>query len=135
MEVKITRLLSFLDETIKYFLEKAEGVDKDRYFADRDIRHILDKSINDIILCLVDISEEVLKRHRRNIPDTYKDTVLACYEFVGDSTLKVAPLTKHRNEVVHQYLKINWQNILTVKNRVPEIRDFAGRIRRSFTKE
>jgi uncharacterized protein YutE (UPF0331/DUF86 family) len=135
MEVKITRLLSFLDETIKYFLEKAEGVDKDRYFADRDIRNILDKSINDIILCLVDISEEVLKHNRRNIPDTYKDTVLACYEFVGDCTLKVAPLTKHRNEVVHQYLKINWQNVLTVKNRVPEIRDFAERIRQSFAKE
>ncbi len=72
---------------------------------------------------------------RTGISGTYKDTVLACYEFVGGSTLKVAPLTKHRNEVVHQYLKINRQNILTVKNRVPEIRDFEERIRQSFAKE
>jgi uncharacterized protein YutE (UPF0331/DUF86 family) len=78
----------------------------------------------------VDIAEEVLKKNRRSIPDTYKDTVLGCYDFVGDAALKVAPLTRHRNEVVHQYLKINWQNILTVKNRTSEIREFAETIRK-----
>ena len=116
--------MSFLSETIDYFLRKIEGVDRDRYFADRDIRNILDKSINDIILCIVDISEEMLKGHQRNIPETYKDTILACYEFVGDIALKIAPLVKHRNETIHQYLKVNWQNILTVKDRLPEVREF-----------
>ena len=118
---QINILLSFLTETTDYFLRKIEGVDRDRYFADRDIRNILDKSINDIILCLVDISEEMLKGHKRSIPETYKDTVLACYEFVGDIALKIAPLVKHRNETIHQYLKINWQNIITVKDRLPDI--------------
>ncbi len=74
------------------------------------------KTINDLILCLVDLSEECLKKHGRSIPDTYKDTILACYEFVGDQALKIAPLVKYRNEMVHQYLKVNWQNIKTVKN-------------------
>jgi uncharacterized protein YutE (UPF0331/DUF86 family) len=124
MNQRPDRLLSFLSETIDYFLRKIEGVDRDRYFADRDIRNILDKSINDIILCIVDISEEMLKGHKRNIPETYKDTILACYEFVGDIALKIAPLVKHRNETIHQYLKINWQNIITVKDRLPDIREF-----------
>lgn len=127
MNHRLNRLLSFLTETIDYFLRKIEGVDRDRYFADRDIRNILDKSINDIILCIVDISEEILKGHKRNIPETYKDTVLACYEFIGDIALKIAPLVKHRNETIHQYLKINWQNIITVKDRVPDIREFIER--------
>jgi hypothetical protein len=61
MNHRLNRLVSFLTETIDYFLRKIEGVDRDRYFADRDIRNILDKSINDIILCIVDISEEILK--------------------------------------------------------------------------
>jgi uncharacterized protein YutE (UPF0331/DUF86 family) len=121
MNQRLNILLSFLTETTDYFLRKIEGVDRDRYFADRDIRNILDKSINDIILCLVDISEEMLKGHKRSIPETYKDTVLACYEFVGDIALKIAPLVKHRNETIHQYLKINWQNIITVKDRLPDI--------------
>ncbi|TFG90481.1 MAG: hypothetical protein E4H16_01715 [Candidatus Atribacteria bacterium] len=121
MNQRLNILLSFLTETTDYFLRKIEGVDRDRYFADRDIRNILDKSINDIILCLVDISEEMLKGHKRSIPETYKDTVLACYEFVGDIALKIAPLVKHRNETIHQYLKINWQNIITVKDRLHDI--------------
>lgn len=122
---KIQQLLSFLNETVEYFLSRAENIDRDRYFADRDRRCILDKSINDTILCLVDIAEECLKLHGRNVPDTYRDTILACYEFVGDIALKVAPLVKHRNEMIHQYLKINWQNIIVVKDKIEDIRQFA----------
>lgn len=127
MNSRSDRLPAFLEETIDYFLRKIKGVDRDRYFADRDIRNILDKTINDIILCIVDISEEILKNHRRSIPETYKDTILACYEFIGDTALKVAPLSTRRNETIHQYLKINWQNIVAVKNRIPEIRKFADK--------
>lgn len=122
---RFDRLLGFVEDTIPYFLSKLAKVDKDLYFADRDIRSILDKTINDLILCLVDIAEECLKKNKRTIPDTYKDTLLACYEFMGEAVLKVAPLVKHPNEMVHQYLKVNWQNIVTVKNKLPEIRDFV----------
>jgi uncharacterized protein YutE (UPF0331/DUF86 family) len=38
--------------------------------------------------------------------------------------LSVAPLVKHRNETIHQYLKVNWQNILVVKNRITAIEEF-----------
>lgn len=119
------RLISFLDETIEYFLKRADHIDKDRYFADRDSRNILDKALNDLILCIVDISEECLKKKKLRIPDAYKDTVLACHELLGDIVLKVAPLTKHRNEIIHQYLKMNWQNIVTVKNKMPAIKEFV----------
>lgn len=133
MDNRVDRLLSFLDETIDYFFQKIEGVDRDRYFADRDTRNILDKTINDIILCVVDIAEEILKANKRDIPDTYKDTILACYEFIGDIAFKIAPLTKHRNETIHQYLKINWQNIITVKNKVSDIREFEEKARKIFS--
>ena len=118
-------LFAFMNETIGYFLAKIENVDRDRYIADRDIRSILDKTINDIILCMVDIAEECLKKGERHIPDTYRETVLACHEFLGDIVLRVAPLVKHRNETIHQYLKSNWQNIVTVKGRVPDIKKFS----------
>lgn len=129
MNQRLEMLLSFLEETIDYFSRKVEGIDKDRYFADRDIRNILDKSINDIILCIVDISEEILKFHKRTIPDTYKDTILACYEFLGEIVLKLAPLVKHRNETIHQYLRTNWQNIVIVKERIPDIRVFISLVK------
>ena len=127
---KIKHLLAFLDETVDYFLSRAEGVDRDIYFADRDKRNILDKSINDIILCLIDIAEECLKKNKRNIPDTYRDTILACHEFIGDIVLKIAPLVKHRNETIHQYLKVNWQNIVIVKSKISEIKEFVDKMKK-----
>ncbi|MEP9412481.1 MAG: hypothetical protein HRF42_14000 [Candidatus Brocadia sp.] len=124
---KIKHLFAFIDETVDYFLSRVEGVDRDVYFADRDRRNILDKSINDIILCLTDIAEEYLKKHKRDIPDTYRDTILACHEFIGDIVLKIAPLVKHRNETVRQYLKMNWQNIVAVKSKIDEIKEFVNK--------
>lgn len=106
-EIKAERLISFLEETVAYFINKIEKIDSDRYFADRDSRNILDKTINDLIPCTVDIAEECLKKKGLSIPDTYKDTVLACYDLLGEVVLKIAPLTKQRNETVHQYLKMN----------------------------
>lgn len=132
---RIKHLFAFIDETVDYFLSRAEGVERDVYFADRDKRNILDKSINDIILCLIDIAEECLKKNKRNIPDTYRDTILACHEFIGDIVLKIAPLVKHRNETVHQYLKINWQNIMVVKSKMGEIKEFVEKMRKIFNYE
>ena len=126
---KIYRLFAFINETLDYFLSRLEGITRDLYFADRDKRNILDKSINDIILCLIDIAEECLKKQKRDIPDTYRDTILACHEFIGDIVLKIAPLVKHRNETVHQYLKVNWQNIVIVKNRINEIKEFVDKMK------
>lgn len=127
---KIYRLFAFVSETIDYFLSRLEGVERDVYFADRDKRNILDKSINDIILCLIDIAEECLKKQKRDIPDTYRDTILACHEFIGDIVLKIAPLVKHRNETVHQYLKVNWQNIVVVKSKINEIKEFVDKMKK-----
>ena len=126
---KAKRLLDFIEDTMDYFSTKIENVDRDLYFADRDLRNILDKTINDIILCIVDISEECLKKHGRNISDTYKDTILAFLEFIGDIVLKVAPLVRHRNEAIHQYLRVNWQNIITVSQKLPEVAEFVKRAR------
>ena len=92
-EIKTERLVSFLEETIAYFMNKIEKIDRDRYFADRDSRNILDKTVNDLILCIVDIAEECLKKKGLSIPDTYKDTVLACHELLGEIVLKIAPLS------------------------------------------
>lgn len=122
------RLIAFLKDTLEYFEAKIVGVDRDRYFADRDIRNILDKTINDIILCIVDICEELLKSKNKIIPDTYRDTILACHELLGDSVLTIAPLVRHRNEMIHQYVKINWQNIVTVKQKIVAIRDFLTKV-------
>jgi uncharacterized protein YutE (UPF0331/DUF86 family) len=86
-------------------------------------------------LCLIDIAEECLKKYRKTIPDTYRDTILACYEILGEGVLRVAPLVKHRNEAIHQYLKVNWQNIQVVRNRIADIEKFIDQAAVALTSE
>jgi uncharacterized protein YutE (UPF0331/DUF86 family) len=77
----------------------------------------------------VDLSEEVLKAKQRAIPDTYRDTILSCHEYLGEMVLSVAPLVRHRNEMIHQYTRVNWQNIIAVKQKVGAIRSFADAVK------
>ncbi len=35
---RLRRLLAYLEETIEYLSKKVEGVDRDRYIADRDMK-------------------------------------------------------------------------------------------------
>ncbi|MCX8069985.1 MAG: hypothetical protein N2738_05715 [Thermodesulfovibrionales bacterium] len=78
---------------------------------------------------------EFLKIQGRQIPDTYRDTILACYEFVGDIVLKVAPLVKNKNELIHQYLKVNWQNIVTVMQKTDIVLDYVNALEKIIKKE
>ncbi len=47
-DIKPKRLFAFTDGVLDYFLSRYEGIDRDLYFAYRDTRNILDKSINEI---------------------------------------------------------------------------------------
>ena len=49
---------------------------------------------------------------------------------MGDIVLKIAPLVKHRNETIHQYLKVNWQNIAVVKQKTGDIKEFVEAMRK-----
>jgi len=76
MNKKLKKLIDYLSETIEYFLQKIQNVNEDLYFANRDIRYILDKSINDIILCIVDICEEILKINKSFISEVLAKLLL-----------------------------------------------------------
>ncbi|MCX8069984.1 MAG: hypothetical protein N2738_05710 [Thermodesulfovibrionales bacterium] len=43
---RFMKLKVFIEDTIEFFRIRLDGVDKDRYFADRDRRYILDKCSN-----------------------------------------------------------------------------------------
>ncbi|MGA2226689.1 MAG: hypothetical protein ABSH41_19795 [Syntrophobacteraceae bacterium] len=40
---------------------------------------------------------------------------------------------RHRKETIHQYLKVNCQNIVTVKSGVPSIKEFVETARAVLT--
>lgn len=104
------------------------NADKDAYSKDPILKRAVDKSLNDIILASVDLAANFLRLKKRTLPKTYREIVLATFEFVGDSATKMAALIKCRNETIHDYLKLNWENVKTIKNARPEIEAFVEKI-------
>lgn len=124
---KLISRIDFLAKEMDYFSVKVKGVTRDQYFADPDIRHILNSCINDIILCCVDIAANVMLLSNSKPSRSYRETVLSAFEFLGDIVYSIAPLTKRRNEVTHEYLKLNWDNIQDIKESLSKIREFSSK--------
>lgn len=125
---KIVELRTFLISETDFFEKTLQNADKEVYSKDPILKRAIDKSLNDIILAAVDLSANFLRLKKRALPKTYRDIVLATYEFVGDSATKMAALIKCRNETIHDYLKLNWENVKTVKNAKIEIIEFIDKI-------
>jgi len=125
---KISQLRSFLSAETDFFIKTLQTVDREVYSKDPVLKRALDKSLNDIILAVIDIAANFLRLKKRALPKTYRDIVLATYEFVGEPATKMAALIKCRNETIHDYLKLNWENVKTVKNAKDDIIAFASAI-------
>lgn len=110
-EDKTRNLLAFLREEVRYFREKSAGLTYEEFASNKDIKKMLNATLNDVVLAVVDLAGEVLKKERRRVPSTYKDIVLASRDIIGDISLRAAPLAKLRNETIHEYMNVNWKNI------------------------
>lgn len=110
-------IISFLREEISYFRVKSRGVSFDRFTSDKDLRKILNATLNEIVLATVDLAGECLRKAGRRIPNTYREIILTTRDILGDVALKAAPLAKLRNETIHEYMNINWKNIQYLRSK------------------
>ncbi len=61
-------IIAFLKEEISYFKTKSKGVTFDKFISDKDLRKILNATLNEIVLATVDLAGECLRKARRRIP-------------------------------------------------------------------
>lgn len=129
-------IIDFLKDEIRYFREKSENLTYEEYSSNRDVKKILNATVNDIVLAVVDLAGEALKKKRRRVPDTYKDIILASREIVGDVALKAAPLAKMRNETIHEYMNVNWKNIQYLRSSgITIVDEFINEVESFLTKQ
>lgn len=128
LQDKIEQIETFIRSEVDFFQSLVKDLDRDGYISNPVLRRAIDKSLNDIVLGIVDLSMNILRLKKRTIPRTYKDIILMTYEFVGDLAYKIAPLTKCRNETIHGYMNINWENVKTVRNSTKEILLFVDKL-------
>ncbi len=110
-------IIAFLKEEILYFKKKSKGITYDIFVSDKDLRKILNATLNEIVLATVDLAGECLRKSQKRIPNTYREIILLTREILGDIALKAAPLAKLRNETIHEYMNINWKNIQYLRSR------------------
>ena len=129
LQNKIKELEIFITSEIDIFTKMLQNADKETYTKDPILKRAIDKSLNDIILATVDLTANFLRIKKRVVPGTYKEIMLSAYEFAGDLATKMASLTKCRNETIHGYLKLNWENVKTVKNSKDDILAYVNKVK------
>jgi uncharacterized protein YutE (UPF0331/DUF86 family) len=110
---RLIKHLDFLRDELSDF-EKFRKVTWKAYAEDRDLRRNLERWIENLVNCSIDIGKIVLAFQRRPIPDTYREVllglqnVLLSSESFSDSLSRWARL---RNILAHDYLDMRWNNI------------------------
>jgi uncharacterized protein YutE (UPF0331/DUF86 family) len=83
-EIKIRQIETFVKNETEFFNKLVKDLNREVYVGDPILRRAIDKSLNDIILAIVDLSINFLRIKKRKIPKTYKEIILSTYEFIGD---------------------------------------------------
>lgn len=117
-ELRLTRRLTFLVRELKEAsrfkpLTQTEYVDEENQ-EHRDKRRLVERWIENIVNCSIDIAKVLLASHKIRLPDTYQDMLLGLYrhlKFDEAVAKKIAHFVDLRNIVAHQYLDIRFQQI------------------------
>jgi len=108
---RLIRYLDFLEDELSD-CPKLSQVSWRLYTSDRDLRRNLERWIENIVNCSIDIAKVLLASEGREIPGTYREILRALGsvspfdEAFGRNISRWAVL---RNILAHEYLDIRWQ--------------------------
>jgi len=110
------RLLKRIDFLIDCISEKEKFIDiQPTIFKDKpDDRRNIEKWIEDIANCTIDISKIILASEKKEIPRSYKECLInIClfFEFKEEEARKFSRLANLRNILAHEYLDVLYQEI------------------------
>lgn len=125
---RLIRCLSFLNDELADF-QKFSTVSWQAYQEDRDLRRNLERWIENIVNCSVDIAKVILVAENREIPATYREALRELgstphfNEEFGDG---IAQWVSLRNILAHEYLDIRWNSIRRfIRSAEPLFRELA----------
>jgi len=108
----IIERLDFLAEQFKD-LEKFKKMTWSDYRDDRDNRRNIERWIENLVIASLDIAKIILASEKKEIPQSYKDTLKVFTAIYIDSSIadRFSGFTEFRNIIVHEYLDIKWKKI------------------------
>lgn len=109
---RLQERLSFLEfqfEDIKHFKKLSWEV----YRNERNEQRNVERWIENLVVVSLDIAKIILASEKREIPQSYKDTLKVFVAIYINSSLadRFSAFTEFRNIIVHEYLDIKWKKI------------------------
>lgn len=110
---RLTRYVDFMETELSDYT-KFSKIDWKIYQKDRDIRRNLERWIENIVNCSIDIAKVILIVEDKIIPSTYKEILKelgATKYFDEEFGETISQWTALRNILAHEYLDIRWNSI------------------------
>ena len=128
---RLLKHLDFLKEELKDF-PKFRKLDRKNYIEKRDDRRNVERWVENLVNCSIDIGKIVLAAKKRPIPETYREVLFnlgSLPDFPESLGEELSRWTKLRNILAHDYLDIRWNNIKAfIDEAEPVFKKFVSKV-------
>ncbi len=110
---RLTRYLDFMESELADF-QRFSTVDRRRYASDRDLRRNLERWIENLVNCSIDMAKVILLSEGQAIPSTYREVLrqLGATRLFDEAFGKaISRWASLRNILAHEYLDLRWDAI------------------------
>ena len=116
------------------FLQKQKHITADTLQSDITIRGAIERYLHLACEAVLDVSNQLIAEYRYRTPHEYKEAIIILGEegiLEKDFAQKFAPIAGFRNILVHDYLKINENEIVDkIQNHLQDFDTFAKSVAR-----
>ncbi len=110
---RLIRYVDFMESELSDF-SKFSKIDWKVYSEDKDLRRNLERWIENLVNCSIDIGKVILVVEERRIPQTYKEILKelgATQHFGEEFGENISQWAVLRNILAHEYLDVRWNSI------------------------
>jgi len=109
---RVLEYLRFLENEFSE-MEQIKEFSWQDYIQDSFKRKVIERWVENLVMSALDIAKVILASEKREIPQTYKDTLKIFGALYVDPSFgeKFSEFTSLRNILVHEYLDIKWRRI------------------------
>jgi uncharacterized protein YutE (UPF0331/DUF86 family) len=124
-----------LDELSERLARLQPLSDRDRIEFDQDpyLRDIVERNLEIAAQCCIDISHRIISLEGARKPVDYYDAILSMGELgvlPAEFARHLPPLAGFRNILVHEYVRLDWDQVVRALHRLEDLERFAALVRR-----
>jgi len=123
-----------LDELSERLARLQPLSDKDRIEFEQDpyLRDIVERNLEIAAQCCIDISHRIISLEGARKPIDYYDAILSMGDLgvlPAEFARRLAPLAGFRNILVHEYVRLDWDEVYRALHRLEDLERFAALVR------